>query len=79
MHVVEDDFLENPDYWHGLINEHGAAEHVGLSVRSLRGYRSKGGGPEFCKISSRCIRYRRIDLKRWVDSRLRASTSEVEK
>ena len=64
------------DFWYGLINETAAAEFLNLSVRSLQGYRYKGGGPRFVRISSRCVKYRRIDGREWAEARLRSSTSD---
>lgn len=63
-------------FWYELISEHPAADFVGLKVRTLQGYRYRGGGPDFVRISARCIKYRRIDLLRWAESRLRTSTSD---
>ena len=39
-----------------------AAEFLGHSVRALQNWRSRGGGPEFIRVSARSIRYRRRDL-----------------
>lgn len=66
----------SPDYWYGLIDENRAAEFLGLTPRTLQAFRQRGGGPKFCRVSARCIRYRRIDLNAWNDSRLRKSTSD---
>ena len=66
------------DYWFQLIGEKKAAHFLGLSVRSMQGFRYRGGGPSFVRISSRCVRYRRADLRTWVEQRLRANTSETE-
>ena len=64
------------DYWYALMREAEAADFLGLSVRSMQGFRYHGGGPRFVRISSRCIRYRRADLRTWVEQRLCASTSD---
>ena len=64
------------DYWFELIKEKPAADFSDLKVRTLQGYRYRGGGPKFCRISARCIRYRRIDLRDWAEARLRSSTSD---
>ena len=69
----------NPDdseFWYSLIDERSAAGFVGLSSRTLQGYRQRGGGPLFCRISSRCCRYRRIDLREWAEAGLVKSTSD---
>lgn len=67
---------ESSDYWQALINEFEAAAFLGLSVRSLQGFRYKGGGPRFIRVSSRCVKYRRIDCREWAEARLRFSTSD---
>ncbi|GER07968.1 hypothetical protein GCM10007972_15730 [Iodidimonas muriae] len=65
------------DYLYQLINEYEAADYIRHSVRALRNWRVRGGGPRFVKISGRSIRYRRLDLDQWIESKLVASTSEV--
>lgn len=67
---------ERDSYWHALIDENAAAEFLGLSPRTIQTYRAKGGGPRYIAISSRCLRYRRFDLRLWAESRLRKSTSD---
>ena len=67
-----------PEYWDQLINEQAAAGFLGYSVRALQNWRIRGGGPEFIKVSRRSIRYRRRDLRKWADSRLRANTSQAD-
>ena len=64
------------DYWQTLIDEKIAADFLGLSDRSLQSYRQKGGGPHYIRLSSRCLRYRRIDLREWAEARVRTSTSD---
>ena len=66
----------DPDYWHTLINEREAGDFLGLSDRAMQKMRQTGGGPPFVRISSRCLRYRRIDLRTWADARMRKSTSD---
>ena len=65
------------DYWHALIDEGKAAEFIDQSKRTLQGHRYRGGGPKFIRLSRRCVKYRRIDLRRWVEARLRRSTSDA--
>ena len=69
---------KKPDlaYWYELIPEKTAAEFINQKVRTLQGYRYKGGGPPFVRLSARCVKYRRIDLLRWAEAHLRASTSD---
>ncbi len=64
------------DYWHALINEKAAASHLGLKVRTMQGFRYRGGGPRYVRISSRCLRYRRVDLRDWAEAQIRTSTSD---
>ena len=65
------------NYWHALIDEKAAATFLGLERRTMQGMRQRGGGPRYYFISSRCLRYRRIDLRDWVEARMRSSTSDV--
>ena len=67
---------ESSDYWYGLIDEFAMAAFLDLSVRSLQGKRYKGGGPRFVRLSSRCVKYRRIDGREYAEARLRSSTSD---
>ncbi len=64
------------DYWNALVDEKVAAEFLDMTSRSMQAMRQRGGGPRFIRISARCIRYRRIDLKAYADARLRSSTSD---
>ncbi len=68
---------EAPSFWYELIGEESAAKFVDLSVRSIQGYRYKGGGPKFIRLSARCVKYRRCDLREWVEARIRISTSDT--
>lgn len=63
------------EYYECLINEIEAAKFLGYSVRALQNWRVRGGGPKFVKVSARSIRYRRIDLKAWIEARLQSNTS----
>ena len=65
------------DYWFSLIDEQDAASFLDLTDRTLQKYRQAGGGPKFCRLSARSIKYRRYDLRLWSEARLRASTSDI--
>ena len=65
-----------PDYWFSLIDEKTAAAFLDLTDRTMQAMRQRGGGPRFVRISARCVKYRRIDLKSYVEARLRSSTSD---
>jgi excisionase family DNA binding protein len=55
-----------------------AARYVRLGKPTLERFRLTGEGPKFCKLGG-AVRYRRLDLDRWLDSRLIRSTSELTK
>ena len=58
-----------------LLNEREAAALLGVTTRCLQAWRYRGGGPQFVKISARCNRP--SDLHEFIDTRLRASTSDA--
>jgi len=64
------------EYWNSLIDEDDAAKFLSLSKRTLQKFRNCGGGPQYIRISSRCIRYRRDDLRAWSEERAFNNTSE---
>ena len=64
-----------PDYFDRLIPEHDAADFLGYSIRALQNWRVRGGGPDYVKVSSRSVRYRRRDLVSWAEARLQSHTS----
>ncbi len=67
---------DDPAFWHSLIREAEAARFLDYSVRTMQGMRYRGGGPRYILMSSRCIRYRRSDLREWAEQRFRTSTSD---
>ncbi len=67
---------ENPGFWYELIKEGPAGVFLDVTVRTLQAYRQRGCGPKYIMISSRCVRYRRIDCREWSEARLRTSTSD---
>ena len=73
---ISQNLARDPDYLDRLINESEAAGFIGYTIRALQGWRVKGGGPKFIKVSARSIRYRRRDLIEWADERLRSNTSQ---
>lgn len=66
----------DPGYWYRLINEKLAGEFLDLTARTMQKMRQRGNGSRYVVLSSRCIRYRRIDLREWAEARLRRSTSD---
>lgn len=58
------------------IDEKKTAEYLGISPRTLQGYRVKGGGPEFLKISHKVVRYKVADLIKWAENKKKKNTSQ---
>ena len=68
---------DDPEYWNQLVDEQSAARFLGLTIRTLQGWRYRGGDtPKYVRVSARCIRYRRRDLREWAEARMRTSTSD---
>jgi predicted DNA-binding transcriptional regulator AlpA len=53
-----------------------AARYVALSESTLTKMRLTGHGPPFVKVGPRAVAYRKADLDRWLDGRVRRSTSD---
>jgi len=66
--------LESGDDPDSLIRQDEAALMLGVSNRCLENWRYRGGGPNWIRISARCIRYRRSDLIQFIEARVRTST-----
>lgn len=58
-----------------LLNEREAAERLGLSVKTIRGWRTKGGPLPYIKISKAC-RYRESDIEALIERSVRRNTSD---
>ena len=58
------------------LNDHEAAEYVGLSISTLSKRRVFGGGPKYLKLGRRVV-YDTRDLDDWLDSHRRTSTSDA--
>ena len=54
-----------------MLSESEVAQFLGISIRTLQGWRLSGRGPKFVKIS-RLVRYKRSDRKRPPNPTLRA-------
>jgi len=59
-----------------LMNEVEAAEYISVTRRALQQWRLTGTGPDYIRISARCIRYRRREIIIWSEALLRSSTKE---
>jgi predicted DNA-binding transcriptional regulator AlpA len=77
MSTAPETTANDPAYLDRLIDEFEAADFLGYSVRALRNWRVRGGGPRYVKVSARSIRYRRRDLIAWADARLCNNTSDT--
>lgn len=58
------------------MNEVAAAEFLGVSRRTMQGWRWRGGGPPFVRVGSRAVRYDPAQVRDWVDAQRRRSTSD---
>ena len=68
---------QDPGYWYELIDEKPAGGFLKVTDRTMQAMRQRGDGPRFVRISSRCIKYRRIDLREYSEARLRTSTADA--
>ncbi len=59
-----------------LVSEQSAAEFLSVTPGALQKWRMTGNGPQFVRISSRCVRYQRRDLVEWARARVKSSTAE---
>jgi excisionase family DNA binding protein len=57
------------------LREDKAAQHLGLSVRTLQKWRVRGGGPPYHKLG-RAVRYSADDLDAFIEAGRRTSTSD---
>lgn len=60
-----------------LLTEADAADYLKVSPKTLESWRTRGGGPQFVRLRGRAIRYRFNDLAAFIESGLRASTSDT--
>ena len=62
----------------GFFDTRRAADYLGLSHRTLDGYRVSGDGPAFHRFGNR-VRYRRSDLDAWAARRRATTTAEADR
>ena len=53
-----------------------AASHLGVSRQFLEKLRHTGGGPEFIRVTKRCIRYECAALDQWMAERTAQAVSD---
>jgi excisionase family DNA binding protein len=58
-----------------LLTTQEAADFLGVSARTLEGFRVRGGGPRFVKIGG-SVRYRLASLEDYLQRQERTSTSD---
>ncbi len=58
--------------WQNFLDEKRLAEYLDVSVRTVQGWRSRGGGPRYVKLGRR-VRYARPDIEAWLERQSRSS------
>jgi predicted DNA-binding transcriptional regulator AlpA len=58
-----------------VLDTRAAADFLGISPRTLEGFRVRGGGPRFVKIGG-AVRYRLASLEEYLQHQERTSTSD---
>ena len=62
----------------GFLDTRRAADYLGLSNRTLDGYRVSGAGPAFHRFGNR-VRYLKSDLDSWALDRRATTTAEADR
>ena len=62
----------------GFFDTRRAAAYLGISRRTLDGYRVSGGGPAFHRFGNR-VRYCTADLNAWAARRRATTTAEADR
>ncbi len=60
-----------------LLNERQAAEILGCKPNTLRTWRCIGIGPRFRKVGKRMVRYRLIDIQRFLRIRQQEGRNDI--
>jgi len=68
--------IRGPEPKRGLLNCGAAAKYLGISKSTLDEWRVTGRSPVHYKLGRRVL-FRASDLKAWLESRKRRSTSDV--
>lgn len=53
-----------------------ASRYLGVALQTLAHWRVQGRGPQFVRLSKRCVRYSEQTLREFVEQRTRAATCE---
>jgi hypothetical protein len=59
-----------------LLTPREAAAYLGVTTKALENWRGTGAGPNFIRLSARCVRYIREDLEAHVWASRRRSTAD---
>jgi predicted DNA-binding transcriptional regulator AlpA len=59
-----------------MMREGEVAEQLGMSRRTLQGWRWRGGGPPYHRIGG-AVRYDPTEVRAWLDAQRRSSTSDT--
>lgn len=54
-----------------LISTEELAEILGLKTRTVKSWREKGKGPKFLRLSHKVIRYKKVDVEKWLEQQKR--------
>jgi Helix-turn-helix domain len=68
--------IENAEIFQ-LLNTSDAAKRLGISPRTLEGWRISGCGPRFLKVSDRCVRYSLSELMAFTESNSVSNTIQA--
>ncbi|WP_273441043.1 helix-turn-helix transcriptional regulator [Sedimenticola selenatireducens] len=49
-----------------LMTSDEVAEYLNLAPRTIQKWREDKTGPQFIRINHRCVRYRRLEVDRWL-------------
>lgn len=58
-----------------MLDTRAAAAFIGLTDRTLEGWRRRGAGPPFIRVNAKVVRYLRTDLMTWIEQHRCVSTS----
>ena len=51
-----------------LMTTEEVAEYLSLAVRTIKRWREEDAGPQYIRISHKCVRYRRSEVDRWLST-----------
>ena len=64
-----------------LLNQRECAAYLGVSERTLEGWRLRGGGPAYIRVGQgrrrHLVRYRPADVEQWIADRSVANAAQI--